>query len=252
MLKEFEASRVVTKQINELPNGKYLANPIIVADNGQIFNLDGTPKHVTDTNGYYRTYIRFMGGTSTSVGVHQLVYYAFNGVWSSFSKELNQRLNIDHINGNRHDNRLENLQLLTHGQNIHKFFSSDETAVYKNAQLYNEAAVKREVVPLRLEDGTLTDYMISVEGWVANKCGHHLAISKTTKYPNLRQVSLQVNGHSFQPSLARLMLVNFGIIPASWGTNWRVLQKDTDPDFSNCLYAKNLFAYPVNTRKGNN
>lgn len=47
---------------------------------------------------------------------HRLVYYTFNGTIPYFDANGN-RLDIDHINHNRHDNSLANLRLITHIEN---------------------------------------------------------------------------------------------------------------------------------------
>lgn len=47
--------------------------------------------------------------------IHQLVAIAFLG-----HKRNGHKLVVDHINGVRHDNRLENLQIITHKENIRK------------------------------------------------------------------------------------------------------------------------------------
>ena len=55
-------------------------------------------------------YVNGLGG-----GIHVLVAKAFHG-------ECPQGKNVDHINGNKADNRSENLQYLTPGENIRKGF----------------------------------------------------------------------------------------------------------------------------------
>ena len=45
--------------------------------------------------------------------VHRLVYESFNGSVTSSTK-----YSIDHLNNNRSDNRLENLQFVTHRENV--------------------------------------------------------------------------------------------------------------------------------------
>lgn len=55
------------------------------------------------------------GGTEIKIlRVHRLVWMTFNG-------EIPDHLEIDHINSNKLDNRLENLQLLTPSDNMEKY-----------------------------------------------------------------------------------------------------------------------------------
>lgn len=51
--------------------------------------------------------------------VHRLVWEAFNG-------KIPKGYVIDHINNNKKDNRLENLQLMTVGDNIRKYHQIDK------------------------------------------------------------------------------------------------------------------------------
>jgi len=48
--------------------------------------------------------------------IHKLIYITFKG-------EIPEGLEIDHINENKRDNRLKNLQLLTHQENVQKYFN---------------------------------------------------------------------------------------------------------------------------------
>ena len=45
-------------------------------------------------------------------GLHRIIYKIFNPDW-----DINDNLQIDHINRNRNDNRIENLRLVSHSQN---------------------------------------------------------------------------------------------------------------------------------------
>lgn len=56
--------------------------------------------------------------------VHRVIYEKFNG-------EIPDGMQVDHINNVRDDNRIENLQLLTHQQNIQKqLIKSNNTSKY--------------------------------------------------------------------------------------------------------------------------
>ena len=63
-------------------------------------------------------------------GVHRLVWEAFNG-------PIAGRLEVNHINLDRADNRLENLELLTHQQNIqhaHNIYKQERAHLPKGAR----------------------------------------------------------------------------------------------------------------------
>ena len=60
------------------------------------------------TNGYLNIVIGFKG-TYYNINVHRFVWVLCNGSWP--------QLTIDHINGNRHDNRIENLREVSQTDN---------------------------------------------------------------------------------------------------------------------------------------
>ena len=70
-------------------------------------------------------------------------YYAHRLIWSWHHGDLGVEFDVDHINGNKRDNRIENLQLLSHRANSIKGFSSDlPTGVHRNGSgFYAQAYV---------------------------------------------------------------------------------------------------------------
>ncbi|WP_311431800.1 HNH endonuclease [Facklamia hominis] len=82
-----------------------------ISNNGNIVNANGRPlKQFNDKDGYKLTSL-YKDGKSKSFRVHKLVYEAFNGRVPS-GKEIN------HLNFNRGDNRLVNLDLLSRKDNV--------------------------------------------------------------------------------------------------------------------------------------
>ena len=82
-----------------------------VSDQGEVRNSRGWILKPQNCRGYQR--VRLYNDTKKYVLVHRLVTAAFLGLCPE-GKE------IDHINSIRTDNRLENLQYLTHSENMRK------------------------------------------------------------------------------------------------------------------------------------
>jgi hypothetical protein len=72
-----------------------------------------TPKRIgnKDPRGYYHYAFRFNGNDHTIL-LHRIIYAHLNG-----NEEIPTGLEINHINGNPSDNRIENLELVTPSEN---------------------------------------------------------------------------------------------------------------------------------------
>ena len=85
-----------------------------ISDHGRVRSIArGTPREMKtkeDRYGYPKVTIR-SNGTSSTVNVHQLVARAFvNG--------HDETMQVNHINGDKHDNRASNLEWVTVGDNL--------------------------------------------------------------------------------------------------------------------------------------
>lgn len=99
----------------------YCNENYLVSNKGRVKRLEyTTPKgillkekilKINTSDEYHRVSIYGNG----VLRVHQIVYYSFNG-----GEPNGMEYVIDHINGKKLDNRLENLQLVTTGQNIRR------------------------------------------------------------------------------------------------------------------------------------
>jgi hypothetical protein len=92
-------------------------------------------------DGYVRSNLS-KDGKTFHIGTHRLVYMAFIG-------PIPDGHEINHLNGNRRDNRLENLSCITHAENVR--YSKDvlkaNYATYGNAKLSaDEVQAIRELI----------------------------------------------------------------------------------------------------------
>ncbi len=116
------------KHVKEVWVKTYLSDLYEVSNLGRIRSLDRyvydkrckrflkskllNPKNPS-TSGYLRTAIS-QGKKPKTVYIHQLVYHSFNGT----SPEKN--MVVDHIDGNKLNNKLSNLQFITHVKNCER------------------------------------------------------------------------------------------------------------------------------------
>lgn len=61
-----------------------------------------------------RTFLRKKDGTYSSIAIHRIVFFSFN----PHLYELQKELTIDHIDGKRDNNRLDNLRALSIAKNV--------------------------------------------------------------------------------------------------------------------------------------
>ena len=99
---------------------KYYKHPVFsnygASENGEVINVkNGRIKRMTD-NG--KGYLRFVICDKKLERPKKYLQHRF--VYEVFKGEIPPHLEIDHINNLKSDNRIKNLQLLTHKQNIEK------------------------------------------------------------------------------------------------------------------------------------
>ena len=100
-----------------------------VRSDGSILNKDGSLKSLkTSPKGYLFTNFYFKGKLHT-FQIHRVIWIAFNGV-------IPNGYEIDHINNVRDDNRLDNLQLLTKGENNQKSYDSGNRSGFMGIPCY--------------------------------------------------------------------------------------------------------------------
>jgi hypothetical protein len=109
-------------QVSNLGNVKSLSR---IMDNGKrkYISKEKIMKHNDDGNGYYQLGLSKEGKTKC-MKIHVLVAMAFLG----HVPDGTNRIVPDHKNEITTDNRLENLQLITHRQNIEKYWLTKNTS----------------------------------------------------------------------------------------------------------------------------
>ena len=105
------------KWINTLNNPNYL-----VSNYGRVRNIKtNTLLRPVNTCGYYKIRLSFNGETTDWL-LHKLVFLSFNQ-----KDELTNKDCIDHIDGNKHNNHLNNLRLVTISENVKNAYYNQKT-----------------------------------------------------------------------------------------------------------------------------
>lgn len=94
-----------------------------------------------------------------SIGLLGKRYYAHRVIWEMHNGPIPKELTIDHINGVRDDNRIENLQLLTQTQNNQRRFNTKGYSLHRGKYLAQKKFNRKE-------------YNLGVYG---TKCGAYMA-----------------------------------------------------------------------------
>lgn len=214
-------------------NNKELKQALVVTDMGEVYKNGALVKPYVRAN-HLSTNITFTDGVNKSFYIHQLVMYAFKGVMSSKKNGTA----VHHVNGDKFDNRLENLELTTVSDNLTTYLHSE--AQGQSETVYDEARITDGVVTLRHRGILLPDYAINVAGQVMkfNKKTNQWKVLKQSvankKYPS--NIVVSIEGHGV--SLSQLMAENFMKIDKS--RKFKVFQIDKGNGFENDFYIYNL------------
>lgn len=118
---------------------KEIYNGYTVYEDGRILGKRGKFLSPYDNGKGYLIVAMRINGKSTSKAIHRLLGEAFIPNTNSLS-------DVDHIDGNRRNNKLENLRWVTHGENIeHSYNLENRSAVGANNArcIHSEADVIR-------------------------------------------------------------------------------------------------------------
>jgi predicted ThiF/HesA family dinucleotide-utilizing enzyme len=105
-----------------------------------------------NTWGYTQVHLKQLDGSKKYILIHRLVAYMFLGLsWDS-------KLDIDHINMNKDDNRLENIRACTRSENL-QFFRDRVVKLY----IRNGRDIARTARVMNITQGKVSE-SISIEG----------------------------------------------------------------------------------------
>lgn len=105
--------KISITKLGEMKLAQFRNSPYYISEDGRIFNVSKKIELRFETSG---NYYRFVGHYNLGKK-HFLVHRA---VWEAFNGPIPEGLDIDHIDGNPHNNALSNLQAISHKKNIKK------------------------------------------------------------------------------------------------------------------------------------
>lgn len=240
---DFYGQEVSFKHIELLPVGT-LAEPIQVTLTGTVSKVAWDEplatikplRQLTETRGYKKVAVKFVGGQWEMFGVHRLVHFADTAEWSDKAEGTV----IHHINSITDDNRAINLEMLTNSDNVLRFFDGrDNQEDIKNQQYLNDR-INAGTVPLMFEGKLIEGYSINTMGEVFHKriikgevvnYKQHPSIANP-KYPT--NLNVKFNGKT--TGLAHLMAENFLEVPTGY---YKTLMKDAS--IANPYQPQNLY-----------
>jgi len=110
------------------------------------FNWKGSSKEAIlkpalDKSGYLRTVLKGDNGISKTIKVHRIVLNTFN--------PTTEILEVNHINGIKNDNRIENLEWCTRKENIQHCIDNNLQYVLKGEEIGNSKLTEKDVLYIR-------------------------------------------------------------------------------------------------------
>jgi hypothetical protein len=98
-------------------------------------------KPALDKSGYLRTVLKGDNGVSKTIKVHRIVLNTFT--------PTEDVLEVNHINGVKNDNRIENLEWCTRSENIQHCIDNNLQYVLKGEEIGNSKLKEKDVIYIR-------------------------------------------------------------------------------------------------------
>lgn len=108
---------------------------------GHIYRENGKLASRMESNGYY-TIRRFINGNNVTFMEHRVI-------WVMFNKTIDNSLVINHINYDRSDNRIENLELITQQENVNHSLARIQKGILKGCNSPKAILNEKEVHLIR-------------------------------------------------------------------------------------------------------
>lgn len=92
---------------------QFRSSPYYATKKGEIINVSKNIKIAFENSGNYYRFTGYYNLGKKHFLVHRAVWEAFNG-------DIPEGYDIGHIDGNPHNNAIDNLQVITHRENLQK------------------------------------------------------------------------------------------------------------------------------------
>jgi len=154
-------------QISNIGNVKSLQRTSYYSNGATHTVYEKILKNVDDGKGYYRVRLS-VNGKNRSCFVHQLVAQAF-------LQHIPGKTDVNHINGTKTDNRVENLEWCTKGENVrHAWRVGLNKIQYEHLRKQSQISNAKRRIPIAvIKDGSLVTTLAS-----QNVIANFLGISK--------------------------------------------------------------------------
>ena len=147
----------------------------------------------SETKGYQKCNLYDRDGKVKNVRVHRVIWMAFNG-------EIPNGMEVNHKNEIRNDNRLENLELLTHKENLY-YGNGPEKRRLKQIELVKRGGDCNFAKPITLIDSVtkeILDFKSRVEAAKYLGCTKEHFTYKITKMKKKNENSIIINNKSYE------------------------------------------------------
>lgn len=187
-----------------------LQTPLRVFDNGFITDQSGNKKlQQTLERGYKQVSLTYTGRIYKNTGVHRLVLFSFKQEWSNKEDETV----VHHLDGNKGNNNINNLQLDDNRNNVLRFWDGRENAQYIANKQYQSDRIAKGRVPMMHKGIEVSGYEIDTKGHVYHVNKATGAFDEVTpsvankKYPTNKNIKFKGTTASLHGLVAENFLV---------------------------------------------